>query len=208
MRRSCSRTPGIVQQPACTAETDQQAPRSARCPTPARAPGRSSTTTTSTCPLTPEFGQDALPDGAARRGDRRPAGRMRYELRGEMQLAVGVPIPSVDAAYFEIVSLDELESTLAALGVSLVGASLVTTLAGAALGCWASRRALRPLAGVSTAAEAIAGGRLDTRLEASDDPDLRPITASFNDMAQALAGPDRAATPASPPTSATSCAPR
>ena len=33
---------------------------------------------------------------------------------------------------------------------------------------------------------ALAAGRLDTRLEPSDDPDLRPITASFNDMAQAL----------------------
>jgi len=137
-------------------------------------------------PVTPEFGQDALP---AELRDAVIAGQpsqMRYSLRGEMQLAVGVPIPSVDAAYFEIISLDELESTLGALGVSLVGASLVTTLAGAALGWWASRRALRPLTGVSTAALALAAGRLDTRLEASDDPDLMPITASFNEMAQAL----------------------
>ena len=39
---------------------------------------------------------------------------------------------------------------------------------------------------MSSAAAALAGGRLDTRLEPSDDPDLRSITASFNDMAQAL----------------------
>ena len=39
---------------------------------------------------------------------------------------------------------------------------------------------------MSTAATALAAGRLDTRLESSDDPDLRPIAASFNDMAQAL----------------------
>jgi signal transduction histidine kinase len=103
-----------------------------------------------------------------------------------MLLAVGVPIPSASAAYFEIVSLDEVSSTLEALGVSLVGASLVTTLAGAALGWWASRRALRPLASVSTAAMSLAAGRLDTRLEASADPDLLPITASFNEMAQTL----------------------
>jgi signal transduction histidine kinase len=103
-----------------------------------------------------------------------------------MQLAVGVPLPSVGAAYFEIISLDDVQSTLEALGVSLVGASLVTTLAGAALGWWAARRALRPLAGVSTAALALAAGKLDTRLDPSEDRDLRPITASFNDMAQAL----------------------
>ncbi|MEO7428929.1 MAG: HAMP domain-containing sensor histidine kinase [Acidimicrobiales bacterium] len=136
--------------------------------------------------LTPEFGQDALPKGVR---DEVLAGqpvRMRYDLRGQMQLVVGIPIPSVQAAYFEIISLDDLESTLQALGVSLVGASLLTTLAGAALGAWASRRALRPLTSVSTAAMELAAGRLDTRLEASEDPDLRPISSSFNDMAQSL----------------------
>ena len=111
---------------------------------------------------------------------------MRFELRGDMHLAVGIPIPSAGVAYFEIVSLGDLEDTLGALGVSLLGASVVTTLAGAGIGWWASRRALRPLAGVSTAATALAAGRLDTRLESSDDPDLRPIAESFNDMAQAL----------------------
>lgn len=136
--------------------------------------------------LTPEYGQDALPKAVR---DEVLAGRavkMRYALRGQMQLAIGIPIPSAQAAYFAIVSLDDLESTLQALGVSLIGASLLTTLAGAALGAWASRRALRPLAGVSTAAMELAAGRLDTRLEASEDRDLRPIAASFNDMAQSL----------------------
>jgi signal transduction histidine kinase len=136
--------------------------------------------------LTPAFGQDALPGDLRKVVLAGQPARMRYDLRGEMQMAVGIPLPSVDAAYFEIVSLDDLEATLEALGVSLVGASLITTLAGAALGWWASRRALRPLTGVSGAALALAAGRLDTRLEASDDPDLRPISESFNQMAQSL----------------------
>jgi signal transduction histidine kinase len=136
--------------------------------------------------LTPEFGQDALPKAVRDAVLGGQPVRMRYELRGEMQLVIGIPIPSVDAAYFEIIALDDLQSTLEALGVSLVGASLLTTLAGAALGSWASRRALRPLSGVSTAAMALADGLLDTRLEVSEDPDLRPISASFNDMAQTL----------------------
>jgi len=136
--------------------------------------------------LTPEFGQDALPQSVRDQVLAGQAVRMRFDLRGEMQLVVGIPIPSVHAAYFEIISLGDLVSTLEALGVSLVGASLLTTLAGAALGAWASRRALRPLTSVSTAATELAAGRLDTRLEASEDPDLRPISASFNDMAQIL----------------------
>ena len=136
--------------------------------------------------LTPEFGQDALPAVLRNTVVGGQPARMRYRLRGSMNLAVGIPIPSENVAYFEIVSLNDLEDTLSALGVSLLGASLVTTLAGAALGWWASRRALRPLTGVATAAMALAAGRLETRVETSDDPDLRPIGASFNDMAQAL----------------------
>jgi signal transduction histidine kinase len=134
----------------------------------------------------PQFGQDALPAELREAVVNGQPSRMRFDLRGDMHLAVGIPIPSAGVAYFEIVSLNDLEDTLGALGVSLLGASIVTTLAGAGIGWWASRRALRPLAGVSTAATALAAGRLDTRLESSDDPDLRPIAASFNDMAQAL----------------------
>jgi signal transduction histidine kinase len=136
--------------------------------------------------LTPEFGQEALPQELRDAVVSGQPSRMRFQRRGEMQLAIGIPIPSAEVAYFEVVSLDDLEDTLEALGVSLVGASVVTTLAGAGLGWWASRRALRPLAGVATAATALADGRLDTRLDSSDDPDLQPIAASFNDMAQAL----------------------
>lgn len=137
-------------------------------------------------PLTPEFGEDELPRELRRLViDGGQAARMRYPLNGEKQLAVGIPLLD-GGAYFEIISLDSLESTLEALGVSLVGASLVTTLAGGALGWWASRRTLRPLAGVSTAAMALAAGRLDTRLEGSEDPDLAPIASSFNEMAQTL----------------------
>jgi signal transduction histidine kinase len=136
--------------------------------------------------LNPEFGGDALPAELREEVVGGQPSRQRFELDGEMQLAVGIPIPSAEVAYFEIVPLGDLEDTLGALGISLLGASLVTTLAGAGLGWWASRRALRPLTGVSTAAMALASGRLDTRLESSEDPDLRPIAASFNDMAGAL----------------------
>lgn len=136
--------------------------------------------------LTPEFGQDALPQALRDKVLAGEPARMRYRLRGTMQLAVGIPIPSQNVAYFEIVSLSDLEDTIGALSVSLLGAALGTTLAGAALGWWASRRTLRPLTGVSRAATALAAGHLDTRLDTSDDPDLRPIATSFNDMAQAL----------------------
>ena len=43
-----------------------------------------------------------------------------------------------------------------------------------------------PLLDVGQAAEAIAGGRLDTRLPVGGDPDLDLIAEPFNEMAQAL----------------------
>src|SRR5206468_12390631 len=112
--------------------------------------------------------------------------RMAFALKGVPELGVGIPLPAVEAEYFELADLDDLNSTLESLGFSLLGAAALTTLAGAGLGLWASRRSLRPLAAVSHAAEAIAGGRLDTRLEAIDDPDLAVLAESFNDMARAL----------------------
>lgn len=112
--------------------------------------------------------------------------RMRYTLDGETFLAVGVPIPLIDAAYFEASSFSELQNTLNALAISLTITAVVTTLAGSLLGATASRRVLRPLAEISTAAQAISGGRLDTRVALVSDPDLAGFVNSFNDMARFL----------------------
>jgi two-component system sensor histidine kinase MtrB len=102
---------------------------------------------------------------------------------GQPQIAVGVPIPSIHAAYFEVFSLSDLGHTLGVLEGTLIVAGAVTTLLGAALGRFASRRLIRPLAAVSRAAVAIAGGQLDTRLPSeTTDPDLEGLTTSFNAM--------------------------
>jgi signal transduction histidine kinase len=111
---------------------------------------------------------------------------MRFDHDGVTQLAVGVPLESIDGAYFEIVSLEELEGTLESIGISLLAAALLSTLAGAAVGWWAARRVLRPLRGIGEAAHAIATGRLETRVEASDDADLATLADSFNEMAAAM----------------------
>jgi len=107
----------------------------------------------------------------------------RFSLDGSVQVVVGVPLPAVHSAYFDVVSLQELAGTLRALAFALAAAALVTTVAGAAVGRWASGRALRPLAGITNAAVAIAGGQLDTRVEAGEDVDLQKLAAAFNRMA-------------------------
>ena len=72
------------------------------------------------------------------------------------------------------------------VALSLVFATFITTLFALLLGSVASRRAVKPLGDAAQAAKAIAGGRLDTRLEPTDDNDLRLLAHSFNDMASAL----------------------
>ena len=133
-----------------------------------------------------ERGREQLPeDLRATVTAGRPA-RMRFAIDNAVHLGVGIPIPAVDGAYFEIASFEDTEDALGSLRLALFAAAIVTTVAGAVLGAYASRRVLRPLAHVASAAVAIAGGRLDTRVARIDDPDLGTFVNSFNDMASAL----------------------
>jgi two-component system, OmpR family, sensor histidine kinase MtrB len=107
--------------------------------------------------------------------------------QGATEIVVGVPVPSVQVAYFEVFDLSDLDHTLRVLGLTLFVAGIVTTLLGVGLGRFASERSLRPLADVSRAAGAIASGELDTRLDPdAADPDLLGLTRSFNAMVDQL----------------------
>jgi two-component system sensor histidine kinase MtrB len=132
-------------------------------------------------------GRDSLPTALRAKVASGTPARQAYRRDGHPQLAVGVPVPLLGARYFEIFSLDELERTLDTLAVSLLAAGMITTVAGAVVGRWASTRLLRPVADVAKAAAAIAGGRLETRLGGIDDADLGTLASSFNSMVDALA---------------------
>ncbi len=135
----------------------------------------------------PQFGRAAIPEVLRARvvDEARPA-RMVTMVGQEKVLATGIPLPSRGAAYFEFTSLTEIDSTLANVARSLLAAAVVTTGVGVLLGALAARRSIRPLGEAAQAAKAIAGGRLDTRLEPTDDPDLDLLAVAFNDMAGAL----------------------
>lgn len=135
---------------------------------------------------TPPYTRDNIPAELFDRvvNNAEPA-RQIVRIDGEMNIVVGWSIPEV-GAYFEFFPLDDVDSNLSNLRVALILAAAITTGLGVLLGIFAARRAVRPLATAAQAASAIAGGRLDTRLENTDDPDLRVLTESFNDMAEAL----------------------
>ncbi|MEI7057949.1 HAMP domain-containing sensor histidine kinase [Nocardioides sp. CCNWLW239] len=97
-------------------------------------------------------------------------------------IVVGIPLEGVDADYYEVTYAKELSETLDTMGYALAISAAVTTIAGGVLGWYAARRVLRPLSQVALAAARISAGELDTRVEATDDPDLATLTGSFNTM--------------------------
>ena len=114
------------------------------------------------------------------------ASRMTTTAADEPVIVVGIPLPDQNATYFEFASLSDVDETLNSVGLSLVFGALITSMFGVVIGWFAASRAVRPLADAAQAAQLIAGGRLDTRLEVNDDHDMRVLATSFNDMASAL----------------------
>jgi signal transduction histidine kinase len=129
--------------------------------------------------------EDLPSDLSARVLDDREAALQTVRMNGELKIVSGWFIPAV-GAYFEFFDLQEADETLSSVRLSLVLAAAISTSLGVLLGVFAARRTVRPLATAAQAASAIAGGRLDTRLESTPDPDLSVLTDSFNDMAEAL----------------------
>jgi signal transduction histidine kinase len=134
-----------------------------------------------------QFGPDQIPPTLFTRVlDEGIASRMTAVINDEPAIVVGIPLGADIGTYFEFVSISEVNDTLDSVGLSLFFGALITTMFGVVLGWFAANRAVRPLAEAAQAAQLIAGGRLDTRLEATDDIDLRMLANSFNDMASAL----------------------
>lgn len=126
----------------------------------------------------PESLRDMVEDGRI--------GRQRVMLAGEPVVAVGVPLPAVDATYVEFVPMSEIEGTLDRVRVGLVAAAMVMTLVGVLAGRVASDRVLHPVRRMSRAARSIGEGALDRRLDSEGDADLEPLVESFNDMVDGL----------------------
>ncbi|MFA5774987.1 MAG: HAMP domain-containing sensor histidine kinase [Ilumatobacteraceae bacterium] len=132
------------------------------------------------------FTQSNLPQELVSQTLAGKTGRQRFSFQGDPYEAVGVAIPAVGAQYFEAFSLTDVERTLRTIQTTLLlGVSIVTIAAGV-LGFSTSRNVLRPLRRVANAANTIATGGLDTRLEPENDPDLNQLATSFNEMVDAV----------------------
>jgi len=133
------------------------------------------------------FGAESVPETLRRRvlSEGNPA-FMNVQVEDEIGIVVGIPLADLAGGYFEFFSLADADETLSNVALSLFLAATITTGLGVFAGVLAARRAVRPVSDASEAAKALAGGRLDTRLEPIGDPDLGVLAQSFNDMAAAL----------------------
>ncbi len=133
-----------------------------------------------------KFTQSNLPSELVSKTLQGSTGRQRFTFNSEPYEAIGVSIPSVNAQYFEAFPLGDVATTLGTIQTTLLIGVILITIAAAFLGLTTSRRVLRPLRRVTGAADEIATGGLDTRLEIESDPDLERLVTSFNDMADAV----------------------
>lgn len=131
-------------------------------------------------------GRDAVPRSLRRLVTAGDAATQRTSLASVPNVGVGVPLPAVDADYFQLISVRELDDTLSLLARSLVAAAVVFTLIGAVLGRYASARVLRPVRRMAATASGIGEGALDESLDAEGDRDLEPLVDAFNSMVAAL----------------------
>ena len=132
------------------------------------------------------FTQSNLPTDLVAKTIEGVTGRQRFTFDGQPYEAVGVSIPSIGVHYFEAFPLTQVTSTLSTIRTTLIVSVATITILGGFLGFTMSRSVLRPLRRVSNAANDIATGGLDTRLESEGDPDLDQLVGSFNDMADSV----------------------
>ncbi|MFM7070142.1 MAG: ATP-binding protein [Actinomycetes bacterium] len=137
----------------------------------------------------PDLSADALPEALRRRVlSAQESGIMRFRVDDRTYVAAGLPI-GARQGYFEAADLGDIAAGLRTLALTLIAACAATTLLGALLGYWASRYAIQPLTRIAEAAEDVAGGRLDARIDYTEfagDPDLAPLVANFNAMVSAF----------------------
>lgn len=129
---------------------------------------------------------EAVPASLQRLVELGQSGAQRVQTDTGPAVVVGVPLPGA-TGFYVVDSLEELDHTLRVLAMVLTIVAAVTTASGAGLGWWMTRRALRPLDAVATAAKEITAGDLGARLDPSTEPDLARLATSFNEMVDQLA---------------------
>jgi signal transduction histidine kinase len=128
---------------------------------------------------------DAIPAELSRLAAQGTTVVQRVRSEGHATLVVAVPLDS-STVFYEVDSLQELEHTLDVLTLVLTLVAGCVAVGGAGLGWYAARYVVRPLTRVTEAAQDIAAGKSQARLDPARAPDLARLTTSFNHMVDEL----------------------
>ena len=127
---------------------------------------------------------DALPTSLLEVTARDGGATQRTTIGDDEYLLVAVQLPT--GIYVEVFLLRDLDLVLTIGGWLLVVQTLAAGLIGVLIGRYAFGRIIRPLFRLGAGARRIATGELSTRIPLTKDPDLDPIAASFNGMAESV----------------------
>ncbi len=127
---------------------------------------------------------DALPTSLLSVTASNGGAQQRTSIGDEEYLLVAVQLPT--GIYVEVFLLRDLDLILTIGGWLLVLQTLTAGLVGVLIGRYAFGRIIRPLFRLGAGARRIATGDLSTRIPLTRDPDLDPIAASFNGMAESV----------------------
>ena len=132
------------------------------------------------------LGEAQVPDNLQTLVDGGGLAYERTEINGEHELIVGGKPFGSQAEVYLFFSEEQLYADLRELAIVLAaGTGVLVALAGI-FGALLARRALRPVAQASAAAQSLAEGLLDTRLPVERQDEFGVWAASFNEMADAL----------------------
>ncbi|MEV8327711.1 HAMP domain-containing sensor histidine kinase [Kitasatospora sp. NPDC056731] len=127
----------------------------------------------------------------------------RFTADGHSWLAVGVPVTRTTAGpagpasgvgdlsgltVYALLPLDREQAATSALLAAATGAGAFAAVLAAGLALLATRQVLRPVRALGDAAQALAQGRLDTRLAVSGHDELAQLSKTFNHTARTLQG--------------------
>ncbi len=127
---------------------------------------------------------DALPSSLLAVAAKDGGAQQRTTIGDEQYLLVAIQLDT--GIYVEVFPLRELDLILTIGGWLLVVQTLIAGIIGIFIGRYTFARIIRPLHGLGTGAGRIASGEFSTRIPLTRDPDLDPIAASFNGMAESV----------------------
>jgi signal transduction histidine kinase len=132
--------------------------------------------------LTPE----AIPPGLRSVVQSERLGYQFTTLNGERVLVYGAPLPPASTDIYLFYPVADVDRTLSVVLRVLTVAGFALVGVAALLAQRVAGRVLRPLADVSTAAQRVAEGLLETRVQAATSDEVGVLAASFNEMAGAF----------------------